>query len=386
MKHPRLSAATVLMIILLLMTTGCWNKKELPEFGFVQALAIDLDEEGQLLLTTLFYKPGGAMPSGDDSERKPSSQFVVHTKGRTLFEAVRDISINLGRIAQWSHMRILLISEKTARSDQMSGLLDFFLRDHEPRETLRLAVVADGEAGNILNVKPHIENTIGQQLREMETRTHNISGKTRDADLLHTAIQFRSESGIALLPFVHYRSKPQKELSIAGLAVFKNRRLAARLPGPRTEYLLMLRNEFKMGILEIPCKDNPKQYNALEKVKTKTVKTVGIDGDSASVRLNVRIEGSYGELRCLNITTPEVEAKEIDYISQILKAEYERIIEYMKREKLDLLGIGDEVYRRYPSVWFKWKEDWPDRLARVQFDISVDLKIANSGMTMPRAY
>lgn len=58
MKKRRFSKALASVIIALsLLNTGCWDRFELTELGFVEALAIDEGENGSLRLTTQFLKP-----------------------------------------------------------------------------------------------------------------------------------------------------------------------------------------------------------------------------------------------------------------------------------------------------------------------------------------
>lgn len=40
-----------------LLLTGCWNKTELDEDGFVMAIALDQGKGGRLELTTQMYRP-----------------------------------------------------------------------------------------------------------------------------------------------------------------------------------------------------------------------------------------------------------------------------------------------------------------------------------------
>lgn len=102
------SPFTVLAFIALVLLTGCWNKYELTEWAFVQAVAVDSTEDDRIRLTTQFYKPGGGM----EGAPKVSESFNIRTEGDNMSEAISNIANELGRVAQWGHIRIVLVSEK----------------------------------------------------------------------------------------------------------------------------------------------------------------------------------------------------------------------------------------------------------------------------------
>lgn len=380
----RTITVAVLTAALLVSASGCWNQNELPEYAFVQAIGIDTLEDGNVMLTTLFYKPGdgGAAEGG---AKASESGFVVRTKGETIFEAVRDITIHMGRKAQWSHMRIILLGEQAAREGRLQGLMDYFLRDHEPRETTNL-VVTVGRAGPYLEQKSLIESTIGQQLREMNTAAHNFSGKTLAVDLLSAAIQLKSETGVAMLPYAFANRKPLGGLSVAGLAIFKQGRLVRKLSPQQTEFLLMMRNQYTQGIVEVTCKEDETKKNALEKVTATTSVRIVPTADTVAVRIHTDLLGGYGELRCLTIRTPQDEREESRRISALLEDEFRDTIRFMQKNKLDLLGIADRMYRTRPGLWMKWRKQWDRKFAEATFEVDIELKIVNSGMIIPKSY
>lgn len=54
----------------------------------------------------------------------------------------------------------------------------------------------------------------------------------------------------------------------------------------------------------------------------------------------------------------------------------------VKKNKFDAIGLGNKIYQKNPTLWKEWKPQWDDRFANTQFDISVDVKVINSGTTI----
>uniref|UniRef100_UPI0035DEC18B Ger(x)C family spore germination C-terminal domain-containing protein n=1 Tax=Cohnella xylanilytica TaxID=557555 RepID=UPI0035DEC18B len=54
----------------------------------------------------------------------------------------------------------------------------------------------------------------------------------------------------------------------------------------------------------------------------------------------------------------------------------------MKREKLDALGIGTQIYRRNPKLWRRLEPDWDDRFARIRFQVRVEVRMLSTGLNV----
>ncbi|MDG0808877.1 Ger(x)C family spore germination protein [Cohnella rhizosphaerae] len=200
--------------------SGCWDNKEMDEYGYVQAVAIDEAQDGSFALTTLIYNPTYSQTAGS---AKPSEKPVltIHTHGVSLFEATREIPMKLGRKAKWDHMRVILLGEKLLKTHDAGEVLDFFSRDHEPRGTI-LPLVAQSDAGRFLTFKPFIEETIGQQYKRMETEGARYSAKTSGIPLFDLAIQMKSPARVAVIPYLQ-QEEERNETIVSGLAILKKR-------------------------------------------------------------------------------------------------------------------------------------------------------------------
>ncbi|MFC3772498.1 Ger(x)C family spore germination protein [Paenibacillus sp. GCM10012303] len=379
MKRPFVFA---LCICCLFSLSGCWNKFELTDWAFVQAIAMDGSPDGKVQLTTHFYKPGGG-GSLEGGQQGPTA-FNITTKADTVFEAIRDIPLRLGRKAQWSHMRIILISDQLGKTRNMKELTDFFMRDHEPRDTVTV-VIAKGTAKDYLTEKPFIESTIGQQLREMSRSAARLSSKTKDVDMLNLAIQFKSQTGIALLPYLYSNGFPGEALS--KLAVLKDGKLVNDfMNSANVESLVILRDEFDFGILEIPCGGDSGKKETIEVTSLHTKKRVTTDAESVSVRLDTKIKGSFSEIRCTSALNTDAENQVVERIRVYLEKELRKVIRLSQQRKLDLLGIGDWLYRHRPELWKKWKPGWDNRYAKADFDLHIDVEVVNSGVLISKPY
>ena len=64
----------------------------------------------KISLTTQIYKPSQGV-SATGAKAAKSAYLNVITQNESISRAIRDIPLNLGRKAQWSHTRLIIIGE-----------------------------------------------------------------------------------------------------------------------------------------------------------------------------------------------------------------------------------------------------------------------------------
>ncbi|MGM7702593.1 Ger(x)C family spore germination protein [Pseudalkalibacillus sp. Hm43] len=363
--------------------SGCWDHKELPIYGFVQAIALDLSEENEnmLELTTQFIKPAPKIGSAGGGGDKA---FVnIETRGDSAFEAIRDITNRLGRKAQWSHTRIILISDELAESRHIGEMLEFFYRDHEPRLLINVGVT-EGKAKEYLEGKPFIENTMSQQLKEVGKAAHRFSSKTMEVNLLSLGRQMNSELQTSKMPY--YKQSEEGEPFVSGLATFRKGKMTGQITPLQTEALLMLLNEYGSGIVEIPCKNDAGLKETVEVASAKTKMNTQAKEQETSVQIAITLEGSIGELKCTSIDKSEKVDQYNKKVEKVVLDNVEQTLKQIQEDQIDLIGLGNEIYRKDPKQWMKIKKEWPQIFSKVDFDVKVSMNIVNSGADIGKPF
>lgn len=379
----------LVLFLMLLPLTGCWNAVELDQWGFVQGIAIDRGKGGQIELTVQFYKPVGGEGGGKKGGGSGEGETInLKTRDASVFEAIRDITVHLGRKAQWSHMRVIIIGEELARKTQIGDILDFFVRDHEPRPTISVMIGQD-KAARYLASKPLIETSTGAQLRKTENMAYQYAGKTLTTTLMDLSHQLKSESQIAMMPYIYFDPESESsETVVTGMSIMKDGKMAKMVPAKKIEGLLMLIGKYKGGAIQVPCPGQNKQ-NVMEAIEVDRIKTkfkVNHRGDSISARVMVSIEAYANELSCSSLESPAEAAKFNNKAQEIVKHHLQKNVTYFQKQKLDVYGIGDRIFREDPALWMRLKPDWENRFARIPINISVKVNTYNTGVAVGKPY
>jgi spore germination protein KC len=381
--------AIILLSSTVTVLTGCWNKLELTDWGFVQAAAIDQTEDGHIRLTSQIYKPGGSdKPSMESS--KGATFIDIISENETVYGASLDATNDLGRKLQWSHMRALLISEDIAKHKNIGELLDFFSRTHEPRGTITI-MITNGAASPYLSIKPLIESTMGQQLKSIEQLAHDQSGKTLEVTLMDLFKLAKEPFSTSVIPYVKRMKQAQDVATVAGLAIlnFPKGTISTIIPSGRTPYLLMLMNQYK-GIISIPCPNNNKKtiasYDAFRVTKLQTKLSPSIRNDKLFIKIGIEIEGSIGELNCSQTVTHEDIKEFTARIKQMVEKQTRDTFVYLQKEKADVIGVGIELHRWHNNLWKSRKEDWKEHFAKSDFTIEANVHLLNTGVNIGKPF
>jgi len=368
------------LLLTSIMLTGCWNKFELTELGFVMGVAIDKGRDGALQMTTQVYKP---QKSGSgSSDRSFDSNINVVTTDSSNLQAARSVAAELGRKAQWSHMRIVLVSEEMARSANLGELLDLFYRDPEPRLTASI-LITKGDARSYLERMPTIEQTTSQQIKRAEEASSRNAARTFNSNLLELGKQIRSVTGNAIVAYVMPHPEDKEGFRVSGSALIHKGKMVEKLSGERNRGLLMLTNNYAHGSIDVPCEDERGEpHNMIESFEVSDLRSrinAKIVDGRLEIVVNSEVKGAVTELKCSKVATPEEEASFIARTEDAVRREMEQTFEFLRRHKLDMLQIGNRIYRNNPKLWFQVKPEWGNYVAHAKLDIRVHVRMNTTG-------
>jgi len=386
-----------LIIVLLGLTGGCWSRKELSETAIILGAGIDREPDGKVRLTLQIARPAafGATEGGGGGGgggAMVGTVWVVSGTGETVFDAQRNLSLQVSRRLYWSHNIILIFGEDASRQG-VREVVNFFSRSPQPRETMWVGV-AKGKAEELLTSHSAMEKSSAQSLGFLERMKAGLFVEYKDfirdlacpgtnpvAPRLELLYRGQHEGPVMELgPGYH------KEAVLTGAAVFKDDRLVGWLDESETRGLLWLRNLIKKGAVTVPSLNEPEKKITMEIIRSKTKVDPYYDGEKASFEVQIRVDGMLIEQQSKEVfTDPEVMAA----LKKSLAADVERkarsALEKARDDyAVDVFGFGEAFHRKYKKEWPALKEYWDEEFARSDVDIAVEVRIRQSGMQAGR--
>src|SRR5687768_2804645 len=111
--NPIRSAVVVLVLLVLL--AGC-GKQELNQMALVMAVGLDKDKSGTYRVTAQIVRPADARGStGAPSGGTGEPVWTASAEGRSIFEAIRNLSRFSSRRVFWAHNKVIVVGEELAK-------------------------------------------------------------------------------------------------------------------------------------------------------------------------------------------------------------------------------------------------------------------------------
>lgn len=367
MKLPKIC----ILLGMLLLLYGCWNYREADSLFLVTGCGLDYDfEKDRYRMTVEIAAPEG---SGKNVEIKPK---ILSADGDTVFDAVRNIIRISSKRLYWGHAQAYIIGRNLAEKSILP-LLDWIIRDAEPRETVVLYISKCETAEEIFKEKIPSSRMLAYGIYEMTTSAVSVP-KAPYVQVYQLYGMLTSDTGVAYVPAVDItREGGSFTPIVTGAALLDKERLAGFLSEEDTRSLLFLRDEIKGGILPVKTGSGPMSgYLSLEIFKSSTIVTPVFQEDRMSFKvktaLEVAVGGEYEQEKYLSADqTAELE----NICSQFLKNKLEDFISRLKQDYgLDAVGFGEVLKRRKPGLWKEVKSNWNEETFR-DIDVQMDVKV-----------
>src|SRR5690554_997779 len=113
----------VIILIFMIILTGCWSEKELNEITLITSIAIDKEDDDYIMSLSIIV-PSEAMLNAPG---RSSPSVILSSRGISPCDAFRKITSKVSRIPNLSHVQNIIISEKVAR-EGITLVIDSMIR------------------------------------------------------------------------------------------------------------------------------------------------------------------------------------------------------------------------------------------------------------------
>jgi spore germination protein KC len=372
-----------LLLALLPLNSGCWNYRELDQLAIVAATGIDRDEEREMVkLTVQIIKPGQVKTGGGEEgavggeARQPV--LIMESTGVTIFEAVRNFVLKNSRRLYWSHNQVLIIGKKAAE-DGVRPLLDFFLRDHEPRPTVWV-LVADRDAVEIIRTQGALEKISGVEMGQL-IEAQTAASKNMAVNLEQFTAGLMSKTTSATAPIITItHAQRESRIQLDGSAVFQGDRMIGKLTLKETRGVLWATGKVKSGTITVRAPGSDQKVG-LEIIRaTGNINSKFIAGQP-KMKVKIEVEGNLGcQMSEEDLAKPEMLHSMSRRMAEAIRKEVYAAIDVAKQLQSDVFGFGETVYRTDPRRWKPLEPIWKGILAKLPVEVDVRANIHRMGL------
>src|SRR5690625_3531663 len=98
----------IIFLLIGLVCTGCWDKRELNELAIVKAIGFDIHGENGFEVTVQVINPSEVM---QNKEGYDTPVTIYSETGPTVMDTIRKLTNQMPRNAYMAHIQLIVISE-----------------------------------------------------------------------------------------------------------------------------------------------------------------------------------------------------------------------------------------------------------------------------------
>ncbi len=350
MKYIKL----ILITILILSNTGCYNYRELNDLGITTAIGITKKEQYEITIEVLKTEK-------EDVKESDMPKYVIFTtKGKTIQEALRNTILESSK-RLYAHHLLVLVIDKTLAEEGISDIIDLFFRDPESRKQFYV-IIADEDIKDILNTKTPLKDINAQSLYERIKVNDSFLGNMVPTTFSSLLSKYVNPNIEITLPIITLKDE---RIIFNNTAVFKKDKLIGQISNDYTTYYNLICDNINDTILTTNDNDN---YITIEINNSKTKYKV----DDNVIDILINLTGNIAEVNSnIDLTRPE----SITYIEKLFESDLnnkiKKMIDYViTKYDTDIFGFKDLLYKNSKSF---------NDLKALKINIATNLKLKYKG-------
>lgn len=368
----------ILIISLIIICTGCFNYSELNDYAIATGMAIDKSDDGYEVSTLISNSP--------KSNEKNYTTVVYSGKGKTIYEAIKEIGLISPKELYIGHLSILIISDSVAK-DGINSVLEFLLQEPRSKKNFYIALSKGNKAKDVLSITSPLTDFPSQNLATNLKATTNLQGSISAIDfntLLYKLVNKGVDltlNGFVIVGDIKNgvkesnmeTNKPASYIKLTNQAIFKDDKIIAWANKNESRGINIINDKIHEMYIKVKCDDG---YIVVDTNTLETKKSVDKKGN---VRLNTTGKASISEITCdIDLTRPSNIKRIENKVNNKIKELESKAINLSKKNSTDIFGIGLMYYQDYPDSYNKIK-DYDKFYKNVKFKSNVDIKINTSG-------
>ncbi len=369
------TAAVMLLVLTISCLTGCWDYREINRLPIVVGMAVDMNEDKRHVVTAELVD---LIEGGKESS---IASKIIETEGDTLFDAVRNaIKFETGRL-YLGHMEVVILGKQVLEKGLVE-VLDFLIRDVEPRTNIWLLVSKEERAAELLR-----SESVTTEIRTFEI-SQMIEGQ---ADLSKSFKMTISEfmnllqcpGYCPVLPCMRIINTAGIETqAMSGTAILKRGSLAGFLTEEETKYFCFITDRVEGGILVADSEPGKHVKDvSFEILENKTkVKPVYSNG-KISINVEIHVKTALGEHGPGRHKHHEGAAMHKKQAEELIKNKASALIKKMQTEyRADIFGFGNSIHMEYPKLWREIEQDWDEYFKDMEIYVNPTVEVTESGL------
>ncbi len=373
----------ILLIIIPVFLSGCWDSKELNKLLIVSGLGWDIDlDTGAVTMTyqsiipneikSSFNTSGGGEQKGGNSLH--TIQLDLST-GSSPYDALNRYTQHGSRIPFYQHTQVYVFGKDGAEQG-IYRFIDTINRNPLGRSNV-LMVVSEKKASDILGIQDGMENIQAFGMAA-EIKLSAAFSKYPAVTSMEFTNRLMSETTDPIAPIVGVfeetglKGEKIQEIRITGTAVFKRDKMIGRLNEQESSGLLWAINKVKKGYVTIP-------EASLEIIKSKSKIIPELQDNKIKITIKIHEESNLLEYKAQKDINSDILNKLEKEQAKEIKSQVMAAVKKSFSLDADVFGFGEAVHRKYKREWKDVKPLWDELYPDIEVVVNVETHINEIG-------
>lgn len=375
----------IILVIILLMLTGCYDYKELNQIAIIGATSIDKIDNNYIVKIQVINPQNVKEATSNNN-----TSFVVYEGvSNNLQEAYRKITNYSPRFTYSDHMQVLFLSENIVKED-FSEVMDFLMRNPSVRNDFYVLIEKSGN--DIIELTTPISQISATSIKSSLENNSKHYGTSTVVNFNDFSEMYLNPNNEIVLPSIKLignirdgqdmentmESSDYVKYELSNLAVFKDNLLIGYLSLEESLAYNFIMNKIDTAIISYEC-DNDKNI-VTNIIHSKT----DIKVNKNKININIDANGNLIEVGC-NV---EIDKDRIKNIEDNISKRIENIVSNSINNTLnnydsDIYGFLDLYYKNDYKYYKKIKDKYYDNVFK-NLDVKVKVKtsISREGTTL----
>lgn len=368
-RIKRAVAACLPLLLLSLLLSGCWERKELNELAFVLAMGLDKAENGYNVTMQVVIPSSISSQNAGGTGGSGVPVVVYNFTVPTVYESLRKFNLISSRSPYLGHIRVLVIGEELAR-EGVGETLDVIKRSREPRMDFYVMVARKTTAENVLKVLTPLDRLPATKLFSSLDKSYKISSKTVAVTLdkfiedlllqgkspVLTGVEVEGDPKAGSEKSNVEQTDPRTKLRYESVALFRKDKLVGWIDDNLTVGFNYVTDNVTKNTGHF--KDESGGLIIIEALTSATSRKVKIIDGEPHIYLSTENLSNVQEVEGADKLDTEAKIKSLEEEMEhrIVKRMKDAVEGITKQFNVDIFGFGQSIYRKSPKAWERLKE------------------------------
>lgn len=386
----------VLISLILVLASGCWDLQEITELAPITGLGLDPGERpGTIRVSVQISLPSQASPGTGAGASGGPQLRVITLEAPSLLEAINLMFAHTRREPFLRHLSYIVFGEEMAKAG-IAGVIGGL----QGAVTIRGSVpmfVAVGSAEDVLNARSGVGRAPGQDIVDLLS---NIGGASlgsivRLNDVINTLGGLDGELSLPIIELTNLRLQAGDAVPYSGVdqegerlqevlltrtAIFKRDRWVHDLDVFHSHTLTLLTGSSTGGSVTIVNPADPSGLMALQIEQFSPSFVCNSTGDVVDLTVQIRVAVRLVEVR----GGYDFRARGFDpikeQVSKVLGQQVSELFAVFQEHNTDALGIGGTIHRKDPKAWSKLEPVWDEVFPQMRVTVQVESEIIGTSL------